>query len=87
MHYNLNRQPDSCQCHIYISTGRVHLMSRTHVHVYLSVAGHVEGQMSPSSERIKGDIWTLYSFWKQEILIQPHYHLHRHENINTRSQK
>ena len=48
------------------------------VFVYLSIGGHAYRQQSSSSQWIKGDIRIFYSLWKQEVLIQPHHHLHSH---------
>lgn len=52
--------------------------------VYLSIAGHVEGQQPPTSEWTKGNIGTLHSLWKQEILIQPHHHLRKNTMTQSR---
>lgn len=45
--------------------------------LYLSVAGHANGQQPPSSQRNERDVRAVDSLRKQEVLIQPHHHLHR----------
>lgn len=52
--------------------------------VYLSVTGHMKRHESSSTEGIKCNIWTLNHLWKQEVLIEPHYHLHSHKNTNRK---
>lgn len=49
--------------------------------LYLSIGSHADGQQSPSSQWIKSNVWTVHSLWKQEVLIQPHHHLHTHKHV------
>lgn len=43
---------------------------------YLSVSRHANGQQSSSSQRDKRDVGAVHSLREQEVLIQPHHHLH-----------